>query len=142
MCFVIKKYAFFGGLILEFLWFSLAGVISGIFAGMGMGGGTFLIPILTLVLSVSQTHAQLINLIVFSLSSIVVLIIQAKNKLLDFEGFWWIVIPALLVSLVGSIFALSLHSDVLKYSFAGFVCLVGILQIVFLILAKRKKKES
>ncbi len=142
MCFVIINHVFCGGWNLEFLWFGLAGVVSGIFAGMGMGGGTFLIPILTLVLSVSQPHAQLINLIVFSLSSIVVLIIQAKNKLLDFEGFWWIVVPALLVSLIGAIFALSITSIVLKYSFAGFVCLVGILQIVFLILAKRKKKQS
>lgn len=125
---------------MEFLWFILAGVLSGVFAGMGMGGGTFLIPVLTLILGVSQSHAQLVNLIVFSLTSIVVLIIQAKNKLLSFNSFWFIAIPACFVSFAGSLFALSLDSKVLKYSFAGFLCLVGIAQIVVLIIESKKKK--
>ena len=127
---------------MDFLWFCLAGGLSGIFAGMGMGGGTFLIPILTLVLGVSQPHAQLVNLVVFSLSSVVVLIIQAKNKLLSFDNFWWICVPAVFVSALGAVFALSIDSLILRYCFAGFLCLVGVLQIIFLVVESRKNKRA
>lgn len=127
---------------MEFLWFALAGLLSGVFAGMGMGGGTFLIPILTILLSVVQSQAQLVNLIVFSLTSIVVLIIQAKNKLLDFSSCWIIMIPACIVSSIGAIFALSLHSKVLKICFACFIILIGIAQIVLLIINNKTKNKN
>ena len=127
---------------MEFLWFALAGVLSGVFAGMGMGGGTFLIPILTILLSVGQSQAQLVNLIVFSLTSIVVLIIQAKNKLLDFSNCWIIMIPACIISGLGALFALSLHSKVLKICFAVFIVLIGIAQIILLIINKKTKNKN
>ena len=40
-------------------------LISGIIGGMGRGGGTLLIPILTIFLSFEQKSAQAINLLVF-----------------------------------------------------------------------------
>ena len=127
---------------MTFLWFVLAGVVSGVFAGMGMGGGTFLIPVITLLLSVPQSEAQLVNLIVFSLSSIIVLIIQAKNKLLDFSYSWIIMIPACIVSFLGALFAVSLGGKVLKICFAVFLCIVGVLQIINLIVEYKKKKKN
>ena len=127
---------------MQFLWFILAGLLSGIVAGMGMGGGTVLIPIITLLLSVSQTEAQLVNLIVFSLTSIIVLIIQAKNKLLDFSYSWIIMIPACIISGIGSFLAVSLGGKVLKYCFAGFIVFVGIVQVVTLIINNKKQKKQ
>ena len=127
---------------MQFLWFILAGLGSGVIAGMGMGGGTFLIPIITLLLGVAQSEAQLINLIVFSLSSIIVLIIQAKNKLLDFSYSWIVMIPACIVSVLGAIFAVSLGGKVLKICFAVFICFVGIAQIITLIVEQKKKKKN
>ena len=38
--------------------FIIAGIASGVIAGMGMGGGTLLIPALTLLLGVAQRGAQ------------------------------------------------------------------------------------
>ena len=127
---------------MNFLWFILAGLVSGLFAGMGMGGGTFLIPIITIILGVGQAEAQLVNLIVFSLTSIVVLFIQSKNKLLDFKWFFYIAVPACLVAGLGAIFALSLHSKVLKICFAAFLCLIGVAQIVMLIINKQKENKN
>ena len=43
----------------------LIGLISGIISGMGIGGGTILIPALTIILSMEQNTAQAINLIYF-----------------------------------------------------------------------------
>ena len=33
---------------MEYLFFAIAGIVGGVFGGMGMGGGTLLIPILTI----------------------------------------------------------------------------------------------
>ena len=65
---------------IEFLWLFLAGLVSGIVGGMGMGGGTLLIPILTIFLSFKQKSAQAINLLVFIPMSLVALVIHIKNK--------------------------------------------------------------
>ena len=43
---------------MNFVWFLLIAILSGLFAGMGMGGGTFLIPLITLLMNVEQEVAQ------------------------------------------------------------------------------------
>ena len=53
--------------------------LGGIIGGMGMGGGTLLIPLLTLAAGVEQHLAQAINLMSFVPMSIVALIIHKKN---------------------------------------------------------------
>ena len=102
---------------MDFLWFGLAGILSGVFAGMGMGGGTFLIPILTIFLSVDQLIAQGVNLLVFLPMAIVVIIIYARKKLIDFKGWWIISLPACLVCALGAFFALKLPTNILKIVF-------------------------
>ena len=72
---------------MQILWYILAGIISGIFAGMGMGGGTFLVPILTIFLGVNQELAQGINLIVFLPMAIMVVIIYSRKKMIDFKQY-------------------------------------------------------
>ena len=54
----------------------VVGLVSGIVAGMGMGGGTLLIPMLTIILSVNQKLAQGINLLAFIPMAIVSLFIH------------------------------------------------------------------
>ena len=43
----------------------LFGLLGGVIAGMGMGGGTLLIPLLVIFMQFSQLQAQTINLIAF-----------------------------------------------------------------------------
>ena len=50
---------------MEFLYYLLISIVSGVLAGMGMGGGTLLIPALTLIMNVDQQIAQATNLLVF-----------------------------------------------------------------------------
>lgn len=47
------------------LWYALSGLAAGVLAGMGMGGGTLLIPLLTLALGVGQQEAQGVNMLAF-----------------------------------------------------------------------------
>ena len=69
---------------MSFVFYIISGVVGGVIGGMGMGGGTLLVPILTILFSVGQRFAQCINLISFIPMAIVALIIHAKNKLIKF----------------------------------------------------------
>lgn len=50
---------------MRFLVCLLAGLAGGVLGGMGMGGGTVLIPILTMLCGVPQHMAQSVNLFSF-----------------------------------------------------------------------------
>ena len=104
----------------------LVSIFSGIVAGMGMGGGTVLIPLLTLVCGVSQKLSQSVNLLVFIPLAIVVLIIYCRRKLVNFKGVWFIIIPGIIVSLIGSIFSLKIESQTLHLIFGIFLICVGL----------------
>ena len=112
------------------VWFIIAGLVSGVVAGMGMGGGTLLIPILTLLLNVSQKVSQSINLIVFIPTAIVALVIHYKNRLVDTKVGLIIVITGVVLSLLGAWLASSLSNDNLRLYFGVFLIFVGIFQFV------------
>lgn len=124
---------------MQILWYVVAGVVSGVFAGMGMGGGTFLIPIITIFLSVNQQVAQGINLLVFLPMAIIVVIIYARKKMIDFKGWWLISLPACLVCIVASLVAFKISSNILKIVFGVFIILLGLIQIIVAIVNKIKK---
>lgn len=56
----------------------LTGLLAGVAAGMGMGGGTLLIPALTLLLGVPQHMAQGVNVAAFLPAAAAALYIHAK----------------------------------------------------------------
>lgn len=108
-----------------------------------MGGGTLLIPLLTIFLNVQQKTAQGINLLVFIPMAIVAIIIHFKNKLICFKDILWIIIPGVIVSAMFSFLANKLNNDVLKFLFGNFLILISVyqtIQLIFDILEKRQKK--
>ena len=111
-----------------FLWLVLAGLVSGIFGGMGMGGGTLLIPILTILLGFAQRNAQAINLLVFIPMAIVSLIIHIKNKLVDFKVGIPVMISGTIFSVGGSIITNLIGNDIMRKIFGIFLLIVGIYQ--------------
>ena len=126
---------------MDFVYFLLFSVLSGILAGMGMGGGTLLIPILTIIMGVEQRVAQAVNLLVFIPCSIVVCIIYAKNKLIDFKSSWLISVVASVVSIVAVLVAVKIESKTLSCIFGIFLILLGITQFI-VDLVKGKKQVS
>ena len=117
-----------------------AGVISGIVGGMGMGGGTLLIPILTIFLGFDQKASQGINLLVFIPMSIVALIVHIKNKLVDFKVGIPIVLSGIVFSIMGSMLANSLEDNFLRRIFGVFLLLVGFYQASVTIIGLKKGK--
>ena len=61
------------------------GFFSGIISGMGIGGGTILIPALLFLTEVNQQQAQGVNLIYFIPTAVVALITHRKNGTLDLK---------------------------------------------------------
>ena len=74
-----------------YFWYILAGFISGIFGGLGMGGGTTLIPILTIFLGMDQKLAQGINLLSFLVMAIFSIYIHYRNGYIVTKNLFWII---------------------------------------------------
>ena len=60
------------------------GIIAGIIGGLGMGGGTILILLLTMFLNIEQNVAQGSNVVFFIPMAITAIIIYIKNKNINF----------------------------------------------------------
>lgn len=106
----------------------LAGLAAGALGGMGMGGGTILIPVLTIFFDVEQKQAQAINLVAFIPMAIASLIVHVKNKRVETKGILWIIIPATVLSLAGSMVAQAINGEILKRIFGGFLLLLSVAQ--------------
>lgn len=122
---------------MEWLWLIIIGFIGGVLGGMGMGGGTLLIPLLTIFLKLEQNVAQGINLLAFLPMSIVALSIHFKNGLVDINRSWPIVILGIISAVAGSFLANYLEPSQLKIYFAIFLILLGVFQFVSLFFKKK-----
>ena len=121
----------------------LFGFLAGIIGGMGMGGGTVLVPLLSF-LDLPQKTIQAINLISFLPMCCVALGFHAKNKLIDTKHVWWLIIPAIAMAVVGALFADKADNKVLRLSFAVFLIGVGVWQLVVAIkfIVNNKKERQ
>ena len=106
----------------------LAGIAAGALGGMGMGGGTILIPVLTIFFGAEQKQAQAINLVAFIPMAIASLIVHVKNKRVETKGILWIIIPATVLSLAGSLVAQAINGEILKRIFGGLLLLLSVAQ--------------
>ncbi|MFZ7131994.1 MAG: sulfite exporter TauE/SafE family protein [Eubacteriales bacterium] len=109
----------------------LIGLLSGIIAGMGIGGGTLLIPMLTILLSIDQKIAQSTNLICFIPLAFASLPIHAKNKNIDYGVVKKIIPFGILGAILGTYLAINIPSDVLKKIFAVFLFVMGLREIIW-----------
>lgn len=114
----------------------IIGFFSGIIGGMGIGGGTILIPALYIFLSTEQHIAQSVNLISFLPMAVAALILHYKNGNLVFKIIIIMTIGGIFGSLIGSYLALILASKILKKMFAVFLLIMGIYEILY------KKKDN
>jgi hypothetical protein len=107
----------------------IAGFVSGLIGGMGIGGGTVLIPVLTLLFGMEQKTAQALNILYFIPTAIAAIIMHRKNNLIETK-----ILPALIVggvvgAIAGSVVAMRLNNAVLSKLFAVFLLIMGIKEI-------------
>ncbi len=106
---------------MSFYLYLILGLLGGVPAGMGMGGGTVTIPLLVLIGGVEQKIAQCANLFAFLPMSVGALKMHADNGYLQTDGILWVMIPAVLLSAVGAITAGVLPSEILRKGFGAFL---------------------
>lgn len=111
---------------MSFILYLLVGFFSGMLGGMGMGGGTILIPTLTVILGVEQHIAQATNLIAFLPMAAFSLKAHKERGLLKTDGIWSVIIPAVLTSVAGGLIAALLPAVVLKKLFGVFLILLAV----------------
>ena len=115
---------------MEFLYFALAGAAGGVLGGMGMGGGTILIPLLGIFLNVAQHQAQALNLIAFLPMAVVALVIHFKNGLVEWNKAIFVIVPALLFAVLGCFAAEKTGGDALRRIFGGFLIALSAFQFI------------
>ncbi len=121
-------------------WFfaALAGTITGVLSGFGIGGGTLLLIYLTAITGMEQTLAQGINLLYFLPAAATALPSHIKNHYIR----WDAAVPAILAGLACSALsawaATALDVTLLKKCFGVFLLYIGITEL----LRKDPKKKD
>jgi len=110
------------------VWYILAGLAAGVISGMGMGGGTLLIPILTLLLGVSQHSAQGVNMLAFLPGAILAIFIHRKNGRICFKAALPLLISGAIGAVGGALLAACLTGDWLRRGFGAFLVVLAFVQ--------------
>lgn len=118
----------------------LIGVVSGIVGGLGMGGGTVLILLLSLFLEVEQHVAQATNIIFFVPTAIAAIVINLKNKNINFKMAIPICLWGILGAFIGACISTKMNVSTLRKCFGGFLVLIAIYQTYGYI--KEKKRHN
>ena len=99
----------------------LAGAVTGVLSGFGIGGGTLLLIYMTAFAGVPQNLAQGVNLLYFLPTAATALPAHIKNGYIDRQTVW----PAVLAAWA----ATSLDVELLHRCFGGFLIVVGLREL-------------
>lgn len=105
------------------------GGISGIFSGIGMGGGTILIFLLTTFSGLEQHIAQATNLIYFIPTAISTIIVNYKNKNIDLKLATFISTCGVIGAILGSIISVNVDVSILRKMFGIFLLIIALHEI-------------
>ena len=120
----------------------IIGVISGIVSGTGMGGGTILIFLLTYLCNIEQHIAQATNLIFFIPTSIIAIIINAKNKNINVKLGIIISLYGILGAIIGANLSIHLDMKSLRKYFGIFLLIISAHEIYSIIKQYKKEKND
>lgn len=107
----------------------IVGLLSGIAASMGFGGGFILIIYLTAFSDVNQITAQGVNLLFFLPVALVSLIIHQKNRLINWRVLLKLIPGGILGILLGAFIASNIEVVFLQKLFAGLLIFVGFKEV-------------
>lgn len=114
-------------------WFiaALAGAVTGVLSGIGVGGGTLLLIYMTTFAGLPQTLAQGINLLYFLPTAATALPTHQKNGFIQ----WTTALPAILGGLAATAlaawWATALDVALLRRCFGLFLLYVGLRELFF-----------
>ncbi len=104
----------------------IAGFLSGIAAGMGLGGGSVLLIYLTLMTSTQQLTAQGINLLVFIPTALTAVVIYAIKKKVAWKKVLIMATFGIVGSLIGTFLLRFLPAEFLSKLLGGVLITMGV----------------
>ena len=107
----------------------LIGTFSGIFSGIGMGGGTILIFLLTTFAGLEQHIAQATNLIYFVPTAISAIIVNYRDKNIDTQLAKYISIYGIIGAIIGALISINLDVQKLRKFYGIFLAIIAIHEI-------------
>lgn len=114
---------------MEWLTAALAGAVTGVLSGFGIGGGSLLLIYMTNFAGVEQDLAQGINLLYFLPTAATALPAHAKNGYIEKAALF----PAILAGLAGTALAAwaatSIDVGLLRKCFGVFLLIIGIREL-------------
>lgn len=107
----------------------LIGTFSGIFSGIGMGGGTILIFLLTMFAGLEQHIAQATNLIYFIPTAISAIIVNYRDKNIDTKLALNISICGVIGAIIGAVLSINLEVQYLRKFYGIFLAIIAVHEI-------------
>jgi len=104
----------------------IIGLFSGIIGGMGIGGGTILIPAMILFTNLTQQQAQSVNLISFIPVAATALVTHFRNKNIETALCLPLIGFGITGAIAGSLLAVNLPSLLLRKLFGVFLFIMGL----------------
>lgn len=113
------------------MWFLslLAGAVTGVLSGFGVGGGTLLLLWLTLISGMDQFQAGGINLLYFVCCALPALWGHLKNGLVEKKAALWCICAGIPACIAASLLASLLDVVLLRRIFGVFLLIVGFREI-------------
>lgn len=105
------------------------GIISGLIASWGMGGGSLLITILSNFFNINQHTAQSTNLIFFIPTSLCSVVINSKNKNIKYKLALQITSFGIIGAIIGAYLSNKLDKNILKKIFGIMLLIIAIVEI-------------
>ena len=116
----------------------LTGFLAGVAAGMGMGGGTILIPALTLLAGTAQHAAQGINMLAFLPASILAIIVHIREGRLHLKRCVPLLVGGGIGAAAGSFLAMGISAGWLRRLFGIFLMAFS----VYLLISRERKHQA
>ncbi len=104
----------------------IVGLLSGIAASMGLGGGFVLLIYLSVFTEINQATAQGVNILFFLPIALISVIIHLKNKLIDIKMVLRYSLAGLIGAVAGSFLSAYLDTGILRKLFGVFLIIIGI----------------
>ena len=108
---------------------TLISFLSGIISGMGIGGGTILIPALTIFFGTKQHIAQSVNLLTFIPTGLVAVISHFKQGNIEKKLTFKLILGGIIGAIAGSYLAVVLTPGILRRLFGIFLFIMGVYEI-------------
>ena len=108
---------------------ALAGAVTGVLSGFGVGGGSLLLIYMTSFAGVPQTLAQGVNLLYFLPAAATALPAHFKNGYVEKKALLPAVAAGLACSALAAWAATALDVEILRKCFGGFLILIGLREL-------------